>query len=68
MDLGSIFSLNSHFWGGLGKITAFSTLGLSPSAEHLGLSKSTGCRGFAGQRLLSHRACSESVMARTGRL
>jgi hypothetical protein len=48
-DLSSIFGLNSHFWGGLGADSRFCTLGSLSPAEHLGLSKSTGCPGLAGQ-------------------
>jgi hypothetical protein len=63
-DLSSIFGLNSRFGAVWGRIPAFSTLGSLSPAERRCLSKSTGCRGFAGQLLL-HRADGEAVMALT---
>jgi len=65
-DLSSIFGPNSRFGAVGGRIPNFSALGSLSHAECLCLSKSTGCPGLAGQKLLSHRAGGESVIVRTG--
>jgi hypothetical protein len=51
-DLSSILGLNSRFGAVWGRVPTSPPLGSLSPAEHLGLSKSTGCRGLAGQGVI----------------